>query len=321
MPDLTNFPALDVAIGLIVMYFVLSVVCSAINETLAMAFSWRAAFLEKGLKQFLTDEHRTKLLDRVPPDNRPAYIDPKVFSSTLMEILIDAGKNDAGGPVQKARTAVDGMEDSAIKTRLLRTIDAADQDVARVRSGLEEYFNATMDRVSGLYKRRVQTVMLVLAAVVALAANADTFHVANNLWKNPQLRSAVTSKANSLAQAGQQQGPTGPTGPTGPQGSTSTACDTSPQQCFEQAIQQVSSDVSRVKELNLPIGWASANSPHSAVDVVGKAAGLLVTIIALTMGAPFWFDALGRLARLRFAGVKPPTTSTTANNEPKRPPD
>jgi hypothetical protein len=280
-----------------------------------MAFDWRAEFLEKGLKQFLDEKHAAQVLARVPPDDKPAYIDPKMFSATLLEVLMDAGDPKADGPLQKARTSVDKIANPAIQSRLERLITTADGNVAKFRTGVEEHFNATMDRVTGLYKRRVQWVMLLIAIAVAGIANADTFHVANNLWKSPELRAAVTSKAYALSQGQQQQGPTGPTGPTGPSGAS---CET-PQKCFGGAVQQVATDVSKVKELNLPIGWGSANAPHGVRDVPSKVAGLLITIIALTMGAPFWFDMLGRLARIRFAGVKPPTTSTTATNEPKGP--
>jgi hypothetical protein len=36
-----------------------------------------------------------------------------------------------------------------------------------------------------------------------------------------------------------------------------------------------------------------------------KSIGLLMTAAALTLGAPFWFDLLGKVARVRSAGVRP----------------
>ena len=44
-----DFPALDVAIGLIFLYVVLALVCSTANELIATATGLRAKFLHEGL--------------------------------------------------------------------------------------------------------------------------------------------------------------------------------------------------------------------------------------------------------------------------------
>ena len=61
----------------------------------------------------------------------------------------------------------------------------------------------------------------------------------------------------------------------------------------------------RCNEFGLPLGWSHDTSPHSFSGGVGKILGLLVTAFALTLGAPFWFDLLGKVSRLRGSG--PPT--------------
>ena len=52
-----DFAALDVALGLIFVYLVLSLVCSALNETISSIFSWRAAFLREGVANLLDPEN------------------------------------------------------------------------------------------------------------------------------------------------------------------------------------------------------------------------------------------------------------------------
>ncbi len=42
-----NFAALDVALGLIFVYLVLALVCSALNETIASILSWRRSSCAK----------------------------------------------------------------------------------------------------------------------------------------------------------------------------------------------------------------------------------------------------------------------------------
>src|SRR5205085_5139307 len=50
-----SFPALDVVLGLVLAYFLLSIVCSSINEAIATAFRWRSRDLERAIKQLLGD--------------------------------------------------------------------------------------------------------------------------------------------------------------------------------------------------------------------------------------------------------------------------
>jgi hypothetical protein len=45
--------------------------------------------------------------------------------------------------------------------------------------------------------------------------------------------------------------------------------------------------------------------PASVGQAFLKALGLLITTFALGFGAPFWFDALGKLARVRNSGPAP----------------
>ena len=59
VPDLGNLPALDVAIGLAFVYFLLSTVCSAFNEGIATVLGWRAKTLEDAIRNLL-GEPKTK---------------------------------------------------------------------------------------------------------------------------------------------------------------------------------------------------------------------------------------------------------------------
>lgn len=70
--------------------------------------------------------------------------------------------------------------------------------------------------------------------------------------------------------------------------------------------------------LPLPLGW-NVNFPSLLKNpppdlftrTFWKLVGLLVTVIALSLGAPFWFDTLNRLVDLRAAGPRPDSTGKT----------
>jgi hypothetical protein len=77
--------------------------------------------------------------------------------------------------------------------------------------------------------------------------------------------------------------------------------------------------VRAINALNLPLGWtpqhtksAPSTDPRHVPLTLGswliKLLGLVLTILALSLGAPFWFDALSKLAQLRQSGPKPVTS-------------
>ena len=54
----------------------------------------------------------------------------------------------------------------------------------------------------------------------------------------------------------------------------------------------------------LPVGWTGRHY-DTAFDWFAAIAGIFVTAITALFGAPFWFDALQQLVRLRGTGAKP----------------
>jgi hypothetical protein len=108
--------------------------------------------------------------------------------------------------------------------------------------------------------------------VLTVGLNVDTFHVADRLSKDEALRTAVVQQAG---QAGEDSDAT---------------------------ISGIAKQVDDVKRLGLPIGWAKVNQPSDVWSAIGRLFGWLATILALSLGAPFWFDVLGKFARLRNTG-------------------
>jgi hypothetical protein len=151
----------------------------------------------------------------------------------------------------------------------------------RLRASLERSFDEVMDRASGWYKRRVQLFLFVIAVVLVGAINADTFAVGTRLWKDDALRAAAVAQATHGVA-------TGSSSVCSPPGSS--------------PVQVATTCVNKVTALSIPLGWSDETTPHTFTSGLGKVAGLLVTAFALTLGAPFWFDLLGKVANLRGSG-------------------
>jgi hypothetical protein len=357
---MTNFPALDVAIGLAFLYFVLALVCSALNETVAGAFKWRAQELEKAIWQILVspeaeeqfyshpliqaaiDQTRARTTTGSAPSGPswlqrfrttftrarryPSYLHSRTVVAALLDLRAPPAQPAADEappgqivPQRAARpetgeleAAIRAIGSSRTQQALLAIFKSVDWNPEKFRQAAERWFDDEMERVSGWYRRRVQWWIFLWAFVVAFALNADTFRIANVLWTQPSVRSALVNQANAAVSGA--QGPTGATGPSGPTGPTGA---TGAQSCTDKCA------VDKLRALPVPLGWHFTNratDPQGfplwrTYDFFAKLVGLLLTTFALSLGAPFWFDALSKIARLRNSGAPPPATEAVRHGE------
>ena len=63
----------------------------------------------------------------------------------------------------------------------------------------EQWFDDSMERVSGWYRRKVQWMLFVIATVVVVVLNADSLTTARVLWRDDAARSAIVVKAEAAA--------------------------------------------------------------------------------------------------------------------------
>jgi hypothetical protein len=309
-----NGPALEVAIGLAFVFFLLSIVASAITEGIAWVTNQRAKTLEKGLKGMFGDDaiaeqvlaHPLAKTDMSPAvaDRKPSYLSPRNFGLALTDTLKEKGVEGKEKGVEESEKGVEESEkgaadgdDSLAKVsagvkavraeapplgRQLHALveESGDGDLADFRKAAERWFDDGMDRVSGIYKRWAQKIAVITALVVAIALNASAVRVAERLADDPTVRSAVV---------------------TGAEGSVTRRKD-APKVTGEAAQDAVQ----ELETLETPILWSGDNNPfESASAFLLALAGWLITALAISLGAPFWFDALGKLAHLKTSGRKP----------------
>ena len=284
---------LGVALGLALIFLVLSLVCSLAQELLAVALSWRAKFLEKGLRNML-DREGVGLTDSVlaSPFVQEKLKPGRVLGNKLQVPAYLPSVSFARAVVERLHLPLELPQETPepIRRKLEALAEEAGGDVNRFRTSLEEWFDANMDRVSAWYKRRARIVLFCVGVPVAALANADLTEVTTRLWSDDAVRVAVVAQAERVAQA------------------------QSPDELRAQTRKDIeaSGDVlAGVKQLDLPLGWNDANgrldkmsfSPKKGEESwFGWLVGILLTGFALSFGAPFWFNLLSRLARFRGGG-------------------
>lgn len=307
---------LEVAIGLVLVYLLLSLICSALQESLEGWFKVRATHLEQGLRVLLQDTDGTQLLSKLynhpliyglfsgdydPAKLRskwtrtttlPSYMPAASFATALIDTIVRGPvesdpekKNPSAGEItcDSLRAAVVNSVTltAPIQRVLLLALDSAHGDLAKAQANVEAWFNSGMDRVSGWYKRQTQWVLLGLGLVIAIALNVDTLKIAAELYRNDTLRAAAVAQASGVAKDGKL----------------------SPE-LQDKALK-------KLEELKLPIGWyiqKTSDDPLavacSVKEILLHFPGWLITAFAISFGAPFWFDLLNKLMQLR-STVKP----------------
>ena len=315
--------ALEVAIGMIFVYLLLSLLCSAVAEYLEAKLNYRAKDLEKGIRllldQYVPEEVSTgkagaaagSLADELYKhplvrslyrgEKLPSYIPSRTFALALWDMAFPADQRakDAGGP-QNLKTIRDAVSTNTfigpeLQKALLTLIDDAEGDFEKARKNVEDWYDSTMDRVSGWYKRRVHIILLVIGFLASALVNADSINIARALMQNDALRQTVVASAEKAAAA------------PAPQPSPADAGQRAKE--ARETIQEVRKDLDA---LGLPIGWArsppnpddSRRFPATWGQWGLKLLGILITALAVSQGAPFWFDLLNKFIVIR-STVKP----------------
>src|SRR4029079_6799234 len=116
------------------------------------------------------------------------------------------GTNADGTPkpshdiVREARAAIAGASlPPEVERRILALLDETRGDIDAFRHNLEAWFDDTMARVSGWYKRKTQIILLVIGVVLALPVHANTLTRGEQLWRAPAVRGAVVGQATSVS--------------------------------------------------------------------------------------------------------------------------
>jgi hypothetical protein len=200
-----------------------------------------------------------------------------------------------------ALSAQAGNVDPQLKQLLQGMVMRCGGDVSRLKNDLANWFDNGMDRLSGKFKRRTQWMTFVIALITAFVVNLDTIRIGTLLWEQPAL-------AEKLRLASIKP----PSDPTTVDQAVATG---------EEAI----AVIDKVTQDGLPVGWAPGhfldiqdNPGHWEALWVAPPSlwyrsvlGWFITAVAALFGAPFWFDALQSVVRLKGAG---PSPDEKANN-------
>lgn len=292
---------LNILIGLATLYLVFGIACTAIVEALMVWLNVRSKNLEAGLEEFLDGNlnNDKKFVDAFyahpliqslsqGETGRPSYI-PAEIVSHVIETIITANNSSTN-----IGEAIAALPESRIKGILVPLCKQAHGDVKEFRQSVEKHFNHTMDRASGWLKRRSHNFALIASIILVCGANLDTVTLTNSLAANPEAKLKIVEIAEQRLNTIKDEIPTD--NPT----SDSLKVVLDAKKSAKSAKATLTEATNNLKSAGVQLGWK--NYPRNFPEWISKISGLLISIFAVSLGAPFWFDVLQKFMQVRTAG-------------------
>ncbi len=279
----------EVALGLIVIYYVLGAVVSTITQVITESLETRGVALEKYLLRIAGD--KTVDLTNLPQIKalRPIrYANwwnvfgagteekrvEKIPASTLVNAFFDVSGltncKPSANP-DELTGLISSLPDSEGKQALLHWVQQGVTDVNDLRNRTTDYFTGILNQAASTFKARARSFVILLSVAVTLLFGTDTIQVAKDLWADAGLR---TIAAQQVGVVTAQQG---------------TAPD-------------LTALVNQLGTLSFRMGWWQISGLPAAATPIDwlkfgllKFAGLAITAVAVSQGSSFWYDILKKL--------------------------
>lgn len=290
-----NSQILDVVISLSFIYLLLSFMATGILESLSGLLNRRGRSLEMSIKNLLAcgtykdlkfgEKLANEILDHALITSLgksykiiywvrrkpPSYIPSNIFAVALTDTLIKCANMPANSIITS--DMIENIESSSLRQVLNCLMSDSNGDMNKFRLKIERWYDDSMDRTSGTYKRYSQIWLFAIGLIVAVGLNIDSIWVSKRLWQDPVLRETIITQASAYATL----------------------------EPITNQDKAVADAKAAFNSLPLPIGWPISTEQKGGYEIFGW----ILTAFAISFGAQFWFDSLRYLFSIRMSGPKP----------------
>ena len=239
------------------------------------------------------------------PGGHPSYVPSRIFAAVLTDILGNSVAGPSRLPWDVITSSIANLPPCDAKRVLQKLAQISQEDLDVFQKNLETWFDDSMDRVSGWYKKKVQIITVAIATGITIFANADTVQIARKLFLNPTVRQKIVQEAASKSSK------------------ETPAILTAEEKADIGELTGWSAEFITFHDLKQKQAGASTASPSDAFPglellqypqvlgvwlwwvVPAHLLGWFLTASAVSLGAPFWFDILNRFMNIRSAGTAP----------------
>jgi hypothetical protein len=302
---------IEVAISLIVIYFLLSTLVSFVNELIAMLLNSRGNLLFKSIKMLFANDaivdklfksEQIKDLATLPSINgwfnkisdkkKPEYISADNFSSSLLEtIFTDTNQSNLSGlNYNKLINKIDNIQDGALKNKLIEitTIlnESKQESIENLKKKIEEWYNIYMGEISVIYKNSTKIFIFIISFFITIVFNIDSIKLIKYFYNQPAARQIMMSYTeNNIINKDT-------TSTFNFKSNQNDLLDSSKIAEFNSKKDKLINDI---YSFNLPIAQQCIFKEFGNGNGLQKVIGYLLTIVSLTLGAPFWYQVLMKL--------------------------
>ena len=181
------------------------------------------------------------------------------------------GQNGMKEAINGTTSLVSKVKDPQLNQLLNGIVDRAGGDLQKIQQNLASWFDNAMDRVGGAYKRRTQLCGFIIGLIIAASLNVNAINMGKTLWRQPMLVKEIAPQKDL-------------------------------------ASMDMGKTLKTLEALDLPIGWHREDIKDftgGGLPLLALIAGWLIVAVATLFGAPFWFDALQRIIRIKGSGPSP----------------
>jgi hypothetical protein len=288
----------------------------SMNHTSVNFWSQFTSEYKQGEKKVLDNKYENLLAK-----TDPSYLSSETFATALIQQLKNELKEMLEDPqkastVEAIKTIKDKINNSKkIPTSLKETLTTladraslkaseADNKLLMFQQEIETWFDRSMDRASGVYKRNAQLLCFFLGFAIAIIFNLDSLFLAQRLSQDTAMRSALAGGAETIVRESTAQ--------------NSQSFNPGKLQENINSLLGNSSFIAPITEnadnlMSCPDKKQTSDNPTSCDPsektlnpwkIFPTVVGWIITALAIYMGAPFWFDILGKLVNVRSTGKK-----------------
>ncbi len=280
---------LEVAIGLILVYYLLGSIVSLVTQWINESLESRGVALERYLIKIVGDKNLGDLLNLPQMKSlRPiryknflsvfgSATEPKKIERIPVSTLVDAYFDIAGLTGNKEMNLlqlaelVDKLPDSDGKQAFIHWINQGVTTIEDLRKHTTDYFCGLLDQAAATFKANARSFVIILSIIVTVLFGTDSIQLAKTLWTNAELRAIAVAKADVVVS---QEGPNA----------------------------RIDDLVKELGGLTIKIGWWQSERPAANATTMDwvwfavlKVAGLGMTAVAVSQGSSFWYDLLKKI--------------------------
>lgn len=142
----------------------------------------------------------------------------------------------------------------ALAHRAQSKVETVDKDINQLRKEIELWFDRSMERATGVYKRNAKGVAILIGLLIATVANADTFYMVGKLSTDRDLRNMIAQNAEAVNTSCSNPTPTVTSTSTQESISVSTLTSATPTNNLDCVRAQTEAVLEKV---SFPIGWSN----------------------------------------------------------------